>query len=494
MQGSTVKETKLEKPFKLEQITSGVTGLDDLTFGGFIKGGVYLLMGPPGSGKTILGNQICFHHAKDNGSVVYVTLLAESHSRMIGNLRGIDYFNEDLVARSIHYVSGYNALEKEGLKGLLILIAGMVREKKATMLMIDGITTIGDMDESKLAFRKFTHELNTYIATSGCTAFLLSSLEGHHSNPEHTMVDGILALHHKHLGVRTLRQIEVRKFRGGNHLKGKHYFSINDDGITILPRLESLRIQPTKIRPDLEAKECFGIKELDKMLGGGVIPHSITTVIGPAGTGKTILGLHFLNCGAFNKERGLFFGLYESPAEILNKARNLNIPLEMHVKNKDVEIIWFPAIEQEIDELGEALINAVIRTKAKRVVIDGVDAFRYSTNYKKRLSRYMVALIMKLKTLGVTVLLVEETALFQERHERQIAELSALNENLIFLQQSQDGAELARTVSILKIRNAVYDSTVRELVIGKDGISVAGGKISKSSSKLKKKTTVRKKK
>lgn len=489
-----MKESNSNKQFKQDRISSGVVGLDDLTFGGFIKGGVYLFMGPPGSGKTILGNQICFHHAKEKGSVVYVTLLAESHSRMIGNLRGIEYFDEELVARSIHYVSGYNALEKDGLKGLLLLIAGMVREKKATMLMIDGITTIGDMDESKLAFRKFTHELNTYIATSGCTAFLLSSLEGHHSNPEHTMVDGILALHHKHLGVRTLRQVEVRKFRGSDHLKGKHYFSINDDGIKVLPRLESIRVKPAKAYPVVETKECFGIKELDKMLGGGVIPHSITTVIGPAGTGKTILGLHFLNCGAINNERGLFFGLYESPSEILSKARALNIPLDKHVENKDIEIMWHPSIEQEIDELGEALINAVIRTNAKRVVIDGVDAFRYSTNYKKRLSRYMVALIMKLKTLGVTVLLVEETALFQERHERQIAELSALNENLLFLQQTQDGSELARTVSILKIRNAVYDSTVRELVIGKNGITVSSGKKSKSSSEFKKKTTLRKKK
>ena len=489
-----MKETKLENRIEQERITSGVEGLEDLTNGGFIKGGVYLVMGPPGSGKTILGNQVCFHHAEAGGSVVYVTLLAESHSRMIGNLRGIEYFNEDLVARSIHYVSGYNALEKEGLKGLLILIAGMVREKKATLLMIDGISTIGDMDESKLAFRKFTHELNTYIATSGCTAFLLSSLEGHHSNPEHTMVDGILALHHKHLGVRTLRQIEVRKFRGSDHLKGKHYFSINNNGIKILPRLESKKILPSKIQPSHEKNECFGIKELDKMLGGGVIPHSITTVIGPAGTGKTILGLHFLNCGAINNEAGLFFGLYESPIEILSKASNLHIPLEKHVKDKKIEILWHPSIEQEIDELGDVLIKAVIRTKAKRVVIDGVDAFRYSTNYKKRLSRYMVALIMKLKTLGVTVLLIEETALFQERHERQIAELSALNENLIFLQQTQDGSELARTISILKIRNAVYDSTVRELVIDKNGISVSSAKKRKSSSEFKKKTTMRKKK
>jgi circadian clock protein KaiC len=489
-----VKSPKNNSP-KHQRLTSGVEGLEDLTSGGFVKGGLYLLIGPPGSGKTILGNQICFHHANDGGSVVYVTLLAESHSRMIGNLKSIEYFKDNFVARSVHYVSGYNALEKDGLKGLLLLIAGMVREKKASLLMIDGITTIGDMDESALAFRKFTHELNTYIATLGCTAFLLSSLEGHHSSPEHTMVDGILALHHTPIGVRTMRQIEVRKFRGSDHLEGKHYFSITNRGIKIIPRLESMKIEAPGDNFSEKIRSCFGVHGLDTMLGGGVIPGSITTVIGSAGTGKTILGLHFLNCGAINNEKGLFFGMYESPQEIIHKAKNLQLPLAKQVKDKKIEIMWHPSIEQEIDGLGNALIEAVIRTKAKRVVIDGVDAFRHSTNYTDRLSRYMVALVMKLRTLGTTVLLIEETSLFRASHDRQIAELSALNENLILLEHSQSGQQLIRNVSILKIRNSIYDSTIREMLIDGKGISVmAPPNNNETSAAVKSKVTARNKK
>lgn len=479
-----LKTNSTQNTYKPERITTGVEGLDTLTNGGLIKGGVYLFMGPPGSGKTILGNQICFHHVNnENGVVVYVTLLAESHSRMMGNLRGIDYFNDDLVAKSIHYVSGYGALEKEGLKGLLLLIATMVREKKATLLMIDGITTIGDMDESKLAFRKFTHELNTYIANSGCTAFLSSSLEGHHSNPEHTMVDGIIALHNNNFDLKTLRQIEVRKFRGSDHLKGKHYFNLTEHGIKIYPRLESLPHGPIAA-PIAKVRVTMGIEGLDNMLYGGIFNSSITTVIGAAGTGKTILALQFVSKGAEDGDKGLFFGMYESPAELLDKADSLNINLREQVKNKSVEIVWASALESKIDELGDMLLTAAMRTKAKRIVVDGLDAFRYSTEYAERLPSFMVALASRLKVLGATVLFVEETSLFSQQKERQIAELSALNENLIYFQHLVVKGKLERSISILKIRNSIYDCTVREMIIDKDGIKVIAPKVKINKSKV----------
>ena len=455
-----------------DRLTSGVAGLDTLLMGGFVRGGVYLLLGPPGSGKTILGNQICFHHAEQaGGSVVYVTLLAESHSRMMGNLRTLDYFDDDKVARSVHYLSGYRALEQDGLKGLLLLIAGIVREKKATVLMIDGITTIGDMDQSPIAFRKFTHELNSYVAASGCTAFLLSSMEGLHSNPEHTMVDGILALHHRNAGLRASRQVEVRKFRGSDHLQGKHYFSISDEGIRVFPRIESL--VPEYVNPRRSMKRIsMGVEGLDDMLGGGVLTNSVTTLIGSAGTGKTIMGLHFLTAGAEVGEQGLFFGFYERPDDLAEKAQSLNLRFPEHVKAGRIDVLWHPALELELDQLGDALLKSVREKQAKRVFIDGVDAFRYSTSHGSRLNRFFVALIMRLKAIGVTVLLVEETALFRGSERRQIAELSALNENLLFLQHVIARGKFIRSISVLKIRNAVYDPHARELHIDDTGVQV----------------------
>ena len=66
---------------------TGIPGLDRILDGGLLEAGVYIIQGPPGAGKTILANQACFHHASEGGRAVYITLLAESHSRMFGHLR-----------------------------------------------------------------------------------------------------------------------------------------------------------------------------------------------------------------------------------------------------------------------------------------------------------------------------------------------------------------------------------------------------------------------
>ena len=459
----------------LGRLPSGIHGLDTILNGGFVAGGVYLLLGPPGAGKTVLANQICFHHAKNsNASVVYVTLLAESHGRMIANLSTLDYFEDGQVATNIHYMSGYPVLEKEGLKGFLKLVAGIVREKKASILMIDGMSTIGELEQSAITFRKFTHELNSYLSTSGCTAFLLSSMDGHLSKPEHTMVDGIVCLYYMNVGARVVRQLEVRKFRGSAHFYGRHNYSISNEGIRVFVRTEAFP-QAERLIPHIsDDRLLFGVKGLDKMIGGGVICNSITTLLGVAGTGKTTLALQFLAAGGDTGQKGLYFGFNERPNDLLEKADALKVNLREHVDEGNVEIIWRPALEQEIDELGERLFEAVIRFKAQRVVIDGVEGFRQSAADKERVNVFFNALVSRLKSLGTTVVIIEESSLFGQPRDRLVAEMSSLNENLLLFRNVDMDTRLVRIISAVKIRNTSYDHSAHTYEISNKGIAVLG--------------------
>ena len=76
------------------RLLSGIAGLDTILGGGFMLGGLYIVQGAPGAGKTIFANQICFHHVAGGGKAMFVTLLAENHARMIGNLRPMSFFDE----------------------------------------------------------------------------------------------------------------------------------------------------------------------------------------------------------------------------------------------------------------------------------------------------------------------------------------------------------------------------------------------------------------
>lgn len=459
------------------RIPSGVPGFDELVNGGFVSGGVYLLLGQPGTGKTIFANQLCFHHATiHDRNIVYVTLLAESHGRLMDNLRSLKYFNDEKVSKSIHYMGGYHALEKDGLKGFLRLIAGIVKEKNASILMIDGLSTIGELEHSAITFRKFAHELNSYLSASGCTAFLLSSMESHLSKPEHTMVDGIISFHYENRGARATRQMEVRKFRGSGHRYGKHTYHINDSGIEVYPRLESAPC-PSSLPRRHYSRISWGIRELDKMMNGGPYQGSMISLLGSAGTGKTSLALQFLASGAKKKEKGIYFGFYESPEELQLKADSLAIDIDSGIKKKLITVEWRAPLELALDELAHSILKAVKESGAKRVVVDGLDAFKYATSDNERLYRFIPALMLELKKMDATILMIEEMATFGNADNRQIAELSAVNETVLYLHHESEADEIVRAITVLKMRNSAFERTTREFILSEDGLSI-GKKLS----------------
>src|ERR1043165_1424031 len=119
----------------LGRIDTGVPGLDTILNGGLFQGGVYIVEGSPGSGKTILGNQICFHRATRGDSTIYVTLLAESHTRLIAHLRAMEFFRPELVSSSIYYISAFKVLEEAGLDGLLKSIQAAVYARSAAFVV-----------------------------------------------------------------------------------------------------------------------------------------------------------------------------------------------------------------------------------------------------------------------------------------------------------------------------------------------------------------------
>ena len=106
-----------ERPLGLQRFQSGIPGLDRILGGGLFIGGNYLVMGPPGAGKTILGNQLCFHHIATGGRAIYLSLLAETSSRLLAALSPFTFFTPDPVGDALSYFSGYGVLEHEGLGG-----------------------------------------------------------------------------------------------------------------------------------------------------------------------------------------------------------------------------------------------------------------------------------------------------------------------------------------------------------------------------------------
>lgn len=103
---------------EIKRVPSHVPGLDTILCGGFLTGGVYLIQGSAGAGKTVLASQIIYSHAAQGNRALFVTVLGENHGRMMAHLRPMRFFNQALVPDQVTYISAYQALDEdaEGLK------------------------------------------------------------------------------------------------------------------------------------------------------------------------------------------------------------------------------------------------------------------------------------------------------------------------------------------------------------------------------------------
>jgi circadian clock protein KaiC len=457
------------------RVSSGVAGLDTVLRGGFFQGGVYLIMGPPGTGKTILGNQMCFHHVATGGRALYVTLLAETHARMLTHLRSLTFFDPAPIGEALYYISAYRVSEPDALSALLDLLRQTMRAQRPTLLVLDGFVTAQQAAASELSVKEFIHKLHIFAEAVGCTTLLLTHVrgDGSLSQPEHTMVDGLLELSDQPARMRTVRELEVRKFRGSGYLRGRHSYEITDAGMVVHPRTEALLATPP---PDVipAARVQFGVAELDAMFQGGLPAGSTTMLFGVPGSGKTVLGLHLLAAGAAVGEPGLYFGFNETVPRLLSKADTVGLGLSRMVEQGLIEALWQPPVEGDIDALAERLLEAVHRRQVRRLFIDGLSGFQEATEYPERLGRFFTALMNELRCQGVTTTYsVELRSIVGPTVEMPLQGLAAVTENIIFMRYVELRSQLHRLISILKVRESAFDAAIREFRITAQGIEVA---------------------
>jgi circadian clock protein KaiC len=457
----------------MSRVPTGITGLDRILEGGFLRGGVYIIEGAPGVGKTTLGSHFCFNHAAAGGRAVYITLLAESHTRLLGHLRRMRFFDPSLVPDRVSYVSAFKVLEAEGLGSLLKLVRQTVAAQKATVVVLDGLVSAEEASPSAKDFKKFIHELQVVTSMIGCTALLLNSTERPRGfRPERTMVDGIIELEDELVRLRAVRHLSVRKMRGAAPVRGKHFMTISDEGVSVLPRIETYEIE---LGGDVELpiasqRVNFGVKQLDEMMLGGVAETSITAVVGPSGAGKTILGLHFLHAGLERGERGLYFGCFERPHVLLDKAKKLGLQLD----NPLIAVEWHRPVEGVIDLLIDHLLRAVRQHGARRVYVDGLQGFHAAAESADRLREVMSCLTDELEALGVTTAYSAETPdLFGENLQISILGMSSLTHNIVLLNHVERVKTTRRTLTVLKVRDSEHDLSVRDFAITTRGIVVS---------------------
>lgn len=460
---------------ELERVTTGIPGLDTVLRGGLVAHRAYLVVGRPGTGKTTLGNQVAYRVAADGGNALYVTLLAESHDRMLSNLSGYAFFDPTLAGDRVRYISLVDDLVAGDLNSMLAALRGLVLRHRASFLVIDGGNRLVEFAPSRREHERFLSTLLTQLGVLGCTTLFLSTPTTDLLSAVGTHADGIIELASEPAGAREVRRLRVVKCRGTQHLLGHHEMAITPAGIEVFPRLEAVTVA-RRPDPDLNRpRRPLGIAGLDQMLGGGLLAESTTLVFGPVGAGKTLTGLHFVAAGAARGERGIIASFQEAPERLVAKARQVGLDLDRHIDAGTIHVLWHPSLELLLDAWAHELLAAVDEHRPSRLLVDTITDAALLAPDSDRLSAFTAALVNALAARRVTTLL---NATLRTVSGGELAlpipSVAGSIENIILLRYVERGARLRRLVSILKSGESRYDSGVREFVIDGGGMDVAG--------------------
>ena len=195
-------------------------------------------------------------------------------------------------------------------------------------------------------------------------------------NPVFTVADGLFWLTQNVERNSVVRKLQIIKLRGQTSVPGLHTIRITGDGLQVFSahawfggRQESKRGHTA---------ECFptGNPELDKMMGGGIKEGDSVLVSGViSGTGKSALATQFLAEGLRHGESGIAAIFEERPEGYTARADALGLDLATPQKTGKLESLYLRPLDLSVDETMQAILDAVKRLDAKRLVIDSLVGF-----------------------------------------------------------------------------------------------------------------------
>ena len=449
-----------------DRVPSGSERLDAVFGGGLPSNAINLIIGRPGSGKTILAQQYLFHNATVERPGVYLSTVSEPLEKILRYAQPLTYFDPAAIGSSVIYEDLGQTLLADGLPGVLGQITDLLKRRRPRMMVIDSFKALQVYAAGSTDFRRFLHDLAGRLSALPITSFWVGEYDGLEASdaPEFAVADAIVSLGAKRIAERETKVLQVLKLRGSGFLAGEHAYRLSPRGMDVFPRLAD----PIDLDGYAVASERMssGVAALDEMLADGYWRGASTMLAGPSGAGKTLLAMHFVFAGVEQGEPGVIATLQENPVQLERIARGFSWSLD----DPGVELMYRSPVDLYLDEWVYDLIDTVDRIGAKRVVIDSLGDLRAASGDELRFREYVYSLLQRCARSGVSVMMTQEvTELFGITRLSEYG-VSHLCDNVVLLQYLRGDSELKRAITVLKTRASAHEPHVRQFDITKDGL------------------------
>ncbi len=454
----------------IPRLETGVRNLDALFDGGLPKGSAVVLAGPPGAGKTVLAQQICFHNASPESRVLYFGTLSEPTAKTLRYMSQFSFFDPARLESDLQFVDLGVIVRSQGLEETSKLVMDQIKRVKPAIVVIDSFKVFDDLAKSKEELRKFGYEVAVNLMAWETTALLLGEYGPMdvQTNPLFSIVDGLILMTQREQSGEQQRFIQPIKMRGTHHSRDEHAFQIRSTGIEVFaPRVTVKR----KSHAPLEPRCKTGVSKLDDLLGAGIPRGSSLLIGGVAGTGKSLLLLEFVYRGALAGERGIIFSFEETAERLLASARDLGWDFDGQMKRGLIELIFIPQPEIIVEEHLLMMKERIEAMGAKRVSVDSVSVFLHKIKdpqIDREKTFQLATIIQNAQAVGF---LATDIPYGSNQISRFGVEETVVD-GVILLSSVEEGLERQRYVEIYKLRNTAHLKGRHNLTIGPNGLTI----------------------
>ncbi len=452
-----------------ERLSSGHRRLDEVLHGGLPANSITLIIGTPGTGKTILSEQYAFHCATAERPALYLSTVSEPFDKIIRYGRSLSFFEPAAVRERVIYEDLGTVLTEGGLTRILHTIDQLVKQYRPSLVVVDSFKALHPFASDEGEFRRFLHDLAGRLTAFPTSVFWVGEYSSQEAPDaaEFAVADSILALSTKRLGEREMRVLRVLKLRGSNFASGDHTYRITPAGLEVFPRLaDGLDRSHYSLSTE---RVSTGVAALDELLGEGYWPGASTLVCGPSGIGKTLMGLHFIFKGASLGQPGVIASLQEDSTQLSRIAAGFGWDLD----TAGVHLLCRSPVDIYIDEWVYALLDLMERVGARRVMIDSLADLAVAAGDQTRFREWMYSLTSRLSRAGISALMTLETPDLFEPVRVSENGMSHLSDNVLLLRYLRHNDGFRRALTVLKTRAHRHDPTVRQFEITGEGITLS---------------------
>lgn len=460
----------------LAKVPTGITGFDEITYGGLPVGRTTLVRGGPGCGKTVFAVQSLINAARDRREPGILVTFEENADQIVANAATLGWDIPALTAKRLFFLDASLSPEMvQGgdfdLSGLLNVLQAVSEEAGAKQIVFDGIDVLLRLLDNPVAERREIYRVRDWLTRSGLTAIITQKVGAdddqswQHYEFMQFMADCVVHLGHQVVAGSSFRNLRVLKYRGSGFQGDEFPITITEAGIQVTNR------GPIELHYVVTNERISsGLPRLDAMLAGGYHRGSNILISGAPGTAKSTLAGLFVAAACERGERAMYVNFDEGATQIVRNLSSVGIRLGPHQKSGLLRIYSTrtrgPNIEDQFGEL-----RSVIRAhKPKCLVIDPLSALSSKLAHLASADATQMFLDY-LKIQGITVV---NTSLLDgpDVGEATATGISTIADTWIHVSYIVNEGERNRALTIVKSRGTGHSNQVRELTLSDSGVTL----------------------